>query len=90
MNFFSGGAKDPATVASEASRFLDLQWGDLARRLRIVPGKLVLSAFNTRLQALEKVSVTPAQIIRHMRVEEVCEDLVETLRGLETFAAGRV
>jgi energy-coupling factor transporter ATP-binding protein EcfA2 len=88
MNFFAGGAKDPATVASEASGFIDLHWGDLSRRLMIVPGKQVLSAFNAKLQARETISITPPQIIRHMRAEEVGEDLAKILRGLEIFASG--
>ena len=44
-------SKDPATVAGEAISHVDKEWQDPSRRLLIVPGKQVLAALNTELQA---------------------------------------
>jgi len=66
---------------------LDNVWDDLDQRLRIVPGKNILSAFNGELQRTVKISITPAQIIRHMKVDEVSADLRRILDPLNNFAA---
>ena len=89
MNFFSRSAKDPATVASEATKLLDAHWTDLNLRLRIVPGKQILSSFNAQLQKQLKISITNVQIIRHMRQEDIELDLVDILRRLDSFATNQ-
>jgi hypothetical protein len=88
MRFCSGrSAKDPATVVAEAVRALDEDRGTLDRRLRIVPGKRALSALNEEQRRL-RVSVTAAQIIRHMTPVEMGADLQSILADLEVFAGG--
>jgi hypothetical protein len=89
MRFYSGrSAKDPATVVTEAVRALDEDWSALDRRLRIVPGKQVLSALNAELQRSLRVSVTAAQIIRHLSADDIGADLQSILADLEVFANG--
>ena len=89
MRFYSGrSAKDPATVVAEAVRALDEDWCALDRRLQIVPGKQVLSSLNVELQRSLRVSVTAAQIIRHMSPDEIGVDLQSILADLEVFAGG--
>jgi hypothetical protein len=87
MRFFSGRtAKDPATVVAEAVKLLDEEWKTLDRRLRIVPGKQVLSALNVELQRTLQVSVTPPQIIRLIAPAEIGVDLEVILAELDQFA----
>jgi energy-coupling factor transporter ATP-binding protein EcfA2 len=87
MRFFSGRTpKDPATVVAEAVKRLDEEWKTLDRRLRIVPGKQVLSALNLELQRNVQVSVTPPQIIRLIAPAEIGPDLEVILGELDQFA----
>jgi len=87
MRFFSGRTpKDPATVVAEAVKRLDEEWKTLDRRLRIVPGKQVLSALNLELQRNVQVSVTPPQLIRLIAPAEIGPDLEVILGELDQFA----
>ena len=81
-------SKDPATVAGEAIAHVDKGWRDASRRLLIVPGKQVLSAINTRLQATVGISVTATQIIRNLKPREIPDDLRDILNDLNEFAKG--
>jgi hypothetical protein len=88
MRFYAGrSAKDPVTVAAEAVRKLDEDWSSLDRRLRIVPGKQALAALNTELQRSLRVSVTAAQIIRHLPPADIAADLRSILGDLDIFAS---
>jgi hypothetical protein len=82
-------SKDPATVASEAISYVDNEWRDASRRFLIVPGKSLLSAINTRLQDVLGISITSTQIIRHLRAEEIADDLCKILSDLNSFAKGQ-
>ena len=64
MRFFDNRtSKDPATVAEEAITNLDKEWHSPRARLMVVPGKSLLSAFNTELQNKFGISITSTQII---------------------------
>lgn len=82
-------SKDPATVAAEAIQYVDDEWRDQSRRLLIVPGKQVLAGLNTQLQTKFGVSITAAQIVRNLRVDEVPRDLRNILADLNEFASGK-
>lgn len=86
---FSTGrdSRDPATVMSDALRQLDSDWRNLSRRLSIIPGKQILTALNRELQREFQVSITAAQIIRHLAVEEIDPSLQAILSDLNNFAA---
>jgi hypothetical protein len=91
MRFFGNRtAKDASTVASEAIELLDKEWTHLSGRLRLVPGKVLLSNFNTVLQKELKVSITSTQIINSLRSDEMAFDLKNILDGLNSFAKARV
>ena len=87
MRFFSRRtAKDASTVAAEAISALDAAWSTLQGRLRVAPGKRLLTALNRRLQGDFGVLITGAQIIRHMSPSDVGADLREILARLNEFA----
>jgi hypothetical protein len=87
MRYFANRtSRDPATVAHEAITALDCDWGILERRMIIVPGKQLLAALNSRLQQNLGISITPAQIIRHISRESVPTDLTDVLADLDEFA----
>jgi len=64
----------------------EADWGNLERRLSIVPGKSALSELNRRLQQQLGVSIPPPQIISHLRSDEISEALRVILVDLDTFA----
>lgn len=87
MRFFGNRtAKDASTVASEAIEKLDFEWRQLAGRLRILPGKALLSNFNAHLQKERKISVTMSQIVNSLRSDEMVFDLKYILDNLNSFA----
>jgi hypothetical protein len=87
MRFFGNRtAKDASTVASEAIELLDDEWRHLSGRLRVVPGKTLLSNFNTFLQKELKVSITTTQIVNSLQSDEMAFDLKNVLQGLNLFA----
>jgi hypothetical protein len=87
--FFNGrDPRDQATVVAETLRNLDSDWADVRRRLAIVPGKQILTALNRELQATFHISVTPAQIVRHMAADQVDQGLHDILMDLNAFASG--
>lgn len=86
IRYFDGGRKDTATIAKEAVTIFDTQWLNVDQRLRIVPGKATISALNTRLAKDFGISITAAQIISHMRVTDVPEELRVILTDLNKLA----
>lgn len=90
MRFFAGRtARDPSTIATEAIAALDEDWSSERRRLLAVPGKQFLAVFNKRLQLRFHVSITAAQIIRHMSRDEIGSDLQHILERLNHFSLGQ-
>lgn len=81
---------DPSTSAEGALEWFDSSWADLETRMKIVPGKQVLSQLRQELQATHGVSLTDYRIIDSVRRDEVPEDLVELVKGLDRFAKSRV
>ena len=87
MRFFDNRtSKDPATVSEEAIANLDKEWHSPRARLMVVPGKSLLSAFNTELQNKFSISITSTQIIRNLNSTKVASDLKEILHDLNEFA----
>jgi AAA domain, putative AbiEii toxin, Type IV TA system len=87
MRFFDNRtSKDPATVAEEAIANLDKEWHSPRARLMVVPGKSLLSAFNTEIQNKFGISITSSQIIRHLDSAKIALDLKGILHDLNEFA----
>ncbi|MDJ0449141.1 ATP-binding protein [Methylocystis sp. JR02] len=80
--------RDSATVVTETIRNLDSDWSCLQKRLFIVPGKQILASLNRQLQSKYGVSITPAQIIKHLSPDQIDVRFAEILREFNTFATG--
>jgi hypothetical protein len=65
-------------------------WADVEGRLRAIPGKEALSAFNARLQNTYRINVTSTSIIEAMLESEIPTDMRDLLIGISSFAAKRV
>lgn len=86
IRYFDKARKDTATVAREAVALFDAQWSDAAHRLRLVSGKAAISALNSKLEKDLGISVTAAQIISHLRISDLAEEMQVILSDLDAFA----
>lgn len=62
-------------------------WKDVNSRLRVIPGKEVLSAFNQHLQDKYGISITPTAIIDAMRANEIPLDIKQLIHDISDFAS---
>jgi hypothetical protein len=76
---------DEDVTRTRAVAIFDEQWARLDGRLKIVPGKEVLSRLNQILQARYDTSVSVARIVATFRPAEVPDEIAELLRALEQF-----
>ena len=81
----TGSPLDQATVVTEASRWFEAQWRNIATRLEIVPGKATLAALNTRLQVAVGVSLTEARIVDAIHANEIASDFAALLANINGF-----
>lgn len=88
VRYTAKSGMDQATILRNAMDAIEPVWDDLATRLSVVPGKQVLAAFNSLLQTEWKASITPTQIISHLRREDVPPGLWLILTDLDAFASG--
>lgn len=75
-----------ATASSIVHKELEQRWSSLDEKLKIVPGKLVLSELNSTLQAMYGVSVTTNAIVAAMRISEIPADMAILVQELAAFA----
>jgi hypothetical protein len=81
----SGSALDPSTIIEQAAAELEGRWAILTERLRLVPGKEVLSRLNEILQRQVTISLTDAMIVEHLSRDVVDESFLQALQELESF-----
>ena len=83
-------SQDDTSITSALLASFDRDWGDLCRRLEIVPGKEILSRLNSFLQATYDVTVTPALIIDSMTPQEIPDEMRGIVLDLQAFARGEL
>lgn len=76
---------DQATINQRLLEEFEEVWGNLGRRLEIVPGKDILSNLNKYLQDRYKVTLSAAAIISAMRPEEVPDEIRNLIEKLDNF-----
>jgi len=76
---------DKTTLTQIVLDEFEKSWSSPPSRLKMVPGKEVLAALNTRLQSVCGFSVTPVAIISAMKLEEVPSDICELVERLDEF-----
>jgi predicted ATPase len=85
LEFHRAGAKDTSTKIKEATTAFRKRWNVPEERLKIVPGKELLRRYREHVQKKFGVSVTDAKIIDACRHDELAEDLVQMLKGIDAF-----
>lgn len=86
QNYFDGDRRDNATITSETIEWFEAMWSDIDSRMKIVPGKTVLSDYRTYVQEEFSVSVTDYSIIDEFDRGDIPADLRTLVNELENFA----
>jgi hypothetical protein len=73
------------TANLEAMAAFDEEWSELGTRLKVVPGKQILSDLNTFLQEKYSITLTAPAIISGMIERDVPKELLDLLRNLDAF-----
>lgn len=81
----TGDKRAAATLIREAGDWFEQEWADLEGRLRICPGKTVLSRFRDWAQARYGVTLTTASITSKMTKRDLPLDLVRILEAILEF-----
>jgi hypothetical protein len=81
----SSAQHNAATTEAALMAFED-RWKMPEDRLRCIPGKEAVSAFNRHLQECYDVSVTPTSIIEAMHIDEVPTEIRDMIQLVSDFA----
>lgn len=76
---------DVATINQRLLEDFDNIWSCLSSRLKIVPGKDILSQLNNYLQEKCSVTLSPGVIIAEMTIDEVSQDIRALIGQLDSF-----
>lgn len=75
-----------ATIDTEGIKEFEQEWSTLEGRLKLVPGKEMLSAFNANLEKECALSLTPHMIIDAFTKADMDPELVSLIDGLKAFS----
>lgn len=81
----SGDKRASVTLIKEAGDWFDQQWAGIDGRIRICPGKEVLSKFREWAQNECGVTLTAHAITSKMTKRDLAPDLMEALTSIEEF-----
>ena len=76
---------DAATINQTLLEDFETIWQSLEGRLRVVPGKDVLTALNRHLQKNHSVTLTPSTIVNAMGRNEIPDRMLSLLSRLDDF-----
>lgn len=78
---------DNATINQRLLEEFDNVWSNLSSRMKVVPGKDILSNLNNYLQGKYVVTLSPGAIIAEMKPEEVSPEICHLIEQLDNFRA---
>jgi energy-coupling factor transporter ATP-binding protein EcfA2 len=84
-----GDKRDLATIYQETADWFELEWATLEGRIRVVPGKDVLSSLREWAQERYATTLTTDLILSKMVGSDLARDLRETLEQLDLFRLSR-
>jgi hypothetical protein len=74
---------DAVTVSEAAMNDFDEKWATTEGRMKMVPGKELLSALNAHLQRTQKIALSPLLVVESFSRAEICPQLAQLLRKLD-------
>lgn len=81
---------DGATITEPLIMEFESKWKHIDERLTIAPGKEVLAALNSVLQARYDVSISSLAIANNMSADDVPADMRQLIESLDSFRSARV
>ena len=83
----SGDKRATATLIKESADWFDHEWATIEGRLRICPGKVVLTKLREWVQGKYGVTITNNSVIAKMTTRDLAPDLMEMLASIDNFRA---
>ncbi len=78
------------SISEDVMNEFDQTWNSFDGRIKLVPGKEMLSALNRELQSLYTCAVTPGAIVSAFKVSEVAQTLTDLLAKLDLLRSFEV
>jgi hypothetical protein len=78
-------AVDDTTLMERAMNEFEAEWTDFSKRMKLVPGKEVLGALNSRLQEMLGINLSPNQIVEAFGIDEIPAEMSSIIKELESF-----
>lgn len=85
LEFRKRSGRHMITASEQASREFEESWGDIRKRMSIVPGKQVLRSLRDAVQKDLGVNITDIQIIEGYRESEIPADMKSLIARLDVF-----
>lgn len=79
---------DIATITNKAIEIFDSNWSSIETRMHMIPGKTVLASLRSEVSRLYSVNLTDHRIVSEFAEDEMPEDLVVLLEGLNRYRQG--
>lgn len=79
-----------ATINEAALEEFEDCWKDVNSRLKVIPGKDAMSAFNQHLQEKYGVSVTSTAIVDAMESDEIPADIKQLIHDISKFTSSKL
>jgi energy-coupling factor transporter ATP-binding protein EcfA2 len=80
----------PVSISEEAMDEFDAKWGQVGTRMRLVPGKELLSALNAYLQNSLKIAVSASALADSFGRDEMPPPLLELLHKLDEMRSAEI
>lgn len=77
--------EDPATINTRVAMAFEKEWATFDGRMRLVPGKQLLSALNQDLQSRYKITISQAKIVQAFDRADVPSEMVKLIDMLDEF-----
>lgn len=83
--FYRSKGVDPSESIAEASKWVEDQWSNIEKRMKIVPGKKIIKKFRTLVQNNFHITLTNIRIINSCSRDDIPSDLVMLIKKLDQF-----
>lgn len=85
LGYCQGRKEDTSTLSKVAIETFERMWADINLRMHVVPGKTTLRLLREVVQRDYNVNMTDVQIIDEFNRDEIPEDLLGLIMGLDAF-----
>jgi hypothetical protein len=84
-DYYKRSGKDISTISTEALIEFDEKWKNSIERMKIIPGKKVLSALRQNIQDKYGVSLSETRLIEAITIQNAPEGILDILQVIEQY-----